>query len=345
MARTKQTARKSTSAVRIIFKGGDFLLRVTHDYKHERFYRVSSPALKLASPAWKNLTPVAMLPGMAQPGIIGMCSINANVAYDSGAMRILLLIAHLQFGEVPSTLDINTLVDLAKLCEDFQTKSLVLPYIERWTAALELPKTDGSSVEDWLRVGLTFECRSFLESVLHRIMTTLSVVEAKRLGDLPADLKGVNVCYKWFYLALTIFTGRMERSMLTRLKAIRLDIKRLTKSAQVPEFRCGEFGYREQDQDECALQRAGCIYVLSTKFETSGSHGTTRALESRALSNIETVVRTLVQRATRAISGVEHEHCGTSLAALAQRITEMCESANEFGPELEKLFKTEEQLD
>lgn len=44
---------------------------------------------------------------------------------DPAAMRILLLIAHLKFSKVPQQLSFDTLVNLATLCDKYNTASLV----------------------------------------------------------------------------------------------------------------------------------------------------------------------------------------------------------------------------
>jgi hypothetical protein len=84
----------------------------------EKFrFQVSSHALRFASPVWR-----AMLTGPFREATATEISFEDD---DPAAMRILLLMAHLQFPKVPQQLSFDTLVNLASLCDKYDTASLV----------------------------------------------------------------------------------------------------------------------------------------------------------------------------------------------------------------------------
>ena len=51
---------------------------------------------------------------------------------DAAAIILILRIAHLQFRELPDSLDFHQLISLAVVCDKYDTTALIRPWIEQW---------------------------------------------------------------------------------------------------------------------------------------------------------------------------------------------------------------------
>ncbi|KAF8861571.1 hypothetical protein BDZ45DRAFT_774059 [Acephala macrosclerotiorum] len=87
---------------------------------------------------------------------------------DGFALLILLRIAHLKFDEVPNTLPVNTMFNLALLCEQYLCTNLVKPWLTKWF--VDAPKRSVTGwPEPWLYSAYTFGSVAGLEQVARRI--------------------------------------------------------------------------------------------------------------------------------------------------------------------------------
>lgn len=141
---------------------GDFRLHVQQDSQPDnaglvkvpttntaKIYIVSSTVMSLASPVWKVLFDPQ---GQFQEA-------TAKEAYllddDPDMLLILLRISHLQFHELPAMLTFVQLLNLAILCDKYDTVRIVRPWIRQWQEPLEdLALTPG--YEEWLFIAWTF---------------------------------------------------------------------------------------------------------------------------------------------------------------------------------------------
>jgi hypothetical protein len=149
------------------FEGGDVRAKATFNNETVTF-KVSSHSLSFASPVWKRL----IFPPFHQ--IIYSSSdeskkSNAVEAFpdieldftenNTDALLILLQLAHLQFSNIPKTLPYKTLLRVAILCDQYDCRRLVNPWVKEWTRKdwnalwneLQLPFLEG-----WLFIAWYF---------------------------------------------------------------------------------------------------------------------------------------------------------------------------------------------
>lgn len=91
-------------------------------------FRVSSKAMSLASPVW----PVMFDP--SGPFKSGRPE-NDSVIFpedNAQALQILLYIAHLQLHSIPETLSFTQLLNLAIICDKYDTARLIIPWFHKW---------------------------------------------------------------------------------------------------------------------------------------------------------------------------------------------------------------------
>lgn len=141
---------------------GDFRLHVQQDSQPDnagpvrvsttdatKSYIVSSTVMSFASPVWKVLfDPQGQF-----------MEATAKEAYllddDPDMLLVLLRISHLQFHELPTGLSFTQLLNMAILCDKYDTVRIVRPWIRQWQKPLEhLALTSG--YEEWLFIAWTF---------------------------------------------------------------------------------------------------------------------------------------------------------------------------------------------
>lgn len=113
-----------TPSPHILDPAGDRLLVVNKDEKQQTF-RVSSKAMCLASSVWRAMLDPSGLWKEAQE--------ESNVNFpddDPDALRIVLDIAHFHFHRIPDTLTYMQLLELAILCDKYDTARLVLLWFQ-----------------------------------------------------------------------------------------------------------------------------------------------------------------------------------------------------------------------
>lgn len=138
---------------------GDFKLIVEQD-KRSLFapkpqntvtgsFLVSSTVMTIASPVWKV---------MFDPQSRFREATEKEVHFlddDPDMLLLLLRIAHLQFQELPSTLDYRQLLGLATLCDKYDTVHLARPWLRQWEQPLS-PPTSCSGQESLIFIAWTF---------------------------------------------------------------------------------------------------------------------------------------------------------------------------------------------
>jgi hypothetical protein len=168
---------------------GDRSLIVGTGENQKRFL-VSSKAMCLASPVWR-----AMFTGPYKEGAA------KEIAFPEGkpdALLITLRIAHLQFKDLPSSLDFQGLVHLAVVCDEYDLVPIVRPFLMNWIRPLE-PLAQEIGFEEWLLVAWTFGFPEIFARITSRLVLNASTNEdrqclnetGKVLGDfMPPDIIG-----------------------------------------------------------------------------------------------------------------------------------------------------------
>jgi hypothetical protein len=129
--------------------------------ENQKSFRVSSKAMCLASPVWR-----AMLTGPYKEATAKEIPFPAA---EPGALIIALRIAHLQFRDLPSSLDFQELVNLAALCDEYDMVPIVRPFSTKWIHTLE-PLAEKIGFEEWLFVAWTFGCPEIFDRIACRLV-------------------------------------------------------------------------------------------------------------------------------------------------------------------------------
>ena len=130
---------------------GDLKLLVGTENNQEIFV-VSSKAMSLVCKPWKAMV------GPDSKFIEGSSSADAAVPLPDdniNALRILLNAAHFRFSLIPATLSFEGLLELAILCDKYDSAELVQPWLKTWlihaqTLSLTLYR------EGWLFISWSF---------------------------------------------------------------------------------------------------------------------------------------------------------------------------------------------
>lgn len=124
------------------FDGGDVRAKATFNDETVTF-KVSSHALSFASPVWKRLmfppypqiTESSSHESKKSKAVEAFPDIELDFTEDNtDALLILLQIAHLQFSNIPKTLPYETLLGVAILCDQYDCRRLVKPWVKDWTS-------------------------------------------------------------------------------------------------------------------------------------------------------------------------------------------------------------------
>lgn len=188
---------------------GDRCLIVGTGDNQKRF-RVSSNAMCLASPVWK-----AMFTGGWKETTTEEISFPEA---DPNALSIALRIAHLQFKDLPSSVNFKELLRLAGICDEYDLVKIVRPFLAKWIERFERLALKNEYPEEWLLVAWTFGNRDVFGSITRRILLYARTnadgqclnEKNKILEDfMPSDIIG------WFRV-LSLFANHLPA--LTRLK-------------------------------------------------------------------------------------------------------------------------------
>ena len=146
----------------------------------QRTFTVSSAVMRLASPVWKTM--------LDPRGHFKESSSNGEVHFvedNPAALLLILRIAHLQFRKVPESLDFHELVDLAIVCDKYDTAGLVRPWVKKWEGSLKERSilVAASGCEDYLFCAWTFGDLSTYEKIANRLVTDSTYIEGHLFAD------------------------------------------------------------------------------------------------------------------------------------------------------------------
>lgn len=118
----------SSGDLRVHIKSGD-------ENSLPKDFIVSSGALRLASPVWSTMLDPE---GHFAESRGGEMSLTDD---DPVAFLILMRVAHMQFNQIDAVISYKTLLALAKICDKYDTVTLIRPWVDQWLEpyALEAP--------------------------------------------------------------------------------------------------------------------------------------------------------------------------------------------------------------
>jgi len=148
---------------------GDRTIIVGEKEAGQCLYKVSSLAMSMASPVWR---------AMFNP-VSGFRESNPDVPVefpedDPDVLLILLRIAHLQFHHLPKSISFAWLMELAVLCDKYDTVHLVQPFIENWMSPWTLLCLE-AGYEDWLFIAWTFRCQKIFSLLAASLVLSIEV--------------------------------------------------------------------------------------------------------------------------------------------------------------------------
>jgi hypothetical protein len=103
---------------------GDLVLLVGEDFGSTHQFRVCRNTLCMASPVWR-----AMLSGEFVEAKLGEIPFADD---DPDALLLVLRIAHLRFHEIPQQMTRHKLVEVATICDKYDTVAMCRPFIRDW---------------------------------------------------------------------------------------------------------------------------------------------------------------------------------------------------------------------
>ena len=128
---------------------------------------VSSDVMRLASPVWRTM--------LDPQGHFMESSSNGTVQFtedNAAALLLILRIAHLQFRKVPDVLEFQELVELAVVCDKYDTAGLVRPWIKQWEESLRERsiRVEESGREEYLFFAWNFGDLPTYEKIADRLI-------------------------------------------------------------------------------------------------------------------------------------------------------------------------------
>ncbi|KAF7932821.1 uncharacterized protein EAE98_004120 [Botrytis deweyae] len=170
-----------------VFEDGDVRAKAKHDERIITF-KLSSHALCFASPVWKKFVfpPFPLLSSLGNEEEPNSKKARAvpeepfpDIELDftednPEALLILLQIAHLKFSKIPSQLPYEVLYNVAVICDQYDCRSLVKPWIQGWLKdeanEAYLPHREG-----WLWIAYYFGRKEELYHMMKMLALRLSV--------------------------------------------------------------------------------------------------------------------------------------------------------------------------
>jgi hypothetical protein len=225
---TTTAAEMASSQCPFTFEDGS--TRIIVSYKNNRVVGSVSPhALALASPVWKKFIFPPFHQTSEKESSIQGCSMAKKLKPveeldfsddPTEALLILLQISHFQFTTVPSKLPLNTLSDVAILCDQYDCVQLVKPWLFQWLEGEHSDWKQSPTLgrEKWLFIAWVFGRERVLTDlglVLVREIQTFSngncLALASRCGPMPVGLIGMSLSLNTIYMPLSSQTDLESR--------------------------------------------------------------------------------------------------------------------------------------
>ncbi|KAE9969229.1 hypothetical protein BLS_005448 [Venturia inaequalis] len=113
-------------ATKDVYRNGDLMLVVGEDFGPAHRFRVSRDAMCMASSVWRAM--------LSRDGQFSEATQKEVTFPDDNpeAFYLILQVAHLQFTEALKQMNIEDLVEVAILCDKYDTVAIVRPFIPGW---------------------------------------------------------------------------------------------------------------------------------------------------------------------------------------------------------------------
>jgi hypothetical protein len=153
---------KDNESTVILHDLGDSIVLIIGNKKSR--LQVSRGILSILSPVFK-----AMLNGKFREAAPTTTEISLPDD-DPEAMRVMLLIAHLKFKDLPETLLLHELFEVAVVCDKYDMADVFKPFFDKYSKQ-SLDKAQKVGSEEWVHIAWTFN----LEHVLRKVIGTLAL--------------------------------------------------------------------------------------------------------------------------------------------------------------------------
>ena len=174
---TIATADDPTSTTIYLDSSGDLRLLVKDSGDEWTTLIVSSSAMRLASPVWR---------AMLNPKSHFKEAEKQEVEFpddDLDALLIILRVAHLKFRDLPESVSFEGLVNLAVVCDKYDTVGLVRKWIPGWLAPW-YKEICSPGYEEWLSIAWTFGKFATFQKVTRQLIESCDIDKAGRLCHL-----------------------------------------------------------------------------------------------------------------------------------------------------------------
>ena len=147
---------------------GDLVLVIGSEADIQRV-RVSRNAMTLASHPWSIMLHRNGNFREASAGTVSFPDDNVD------AFKILLQIAHLRFHEIPFSLEYDELLDIAILCDKYDTGRLCLPFYPSWIRSLRPLGDENERSAEWCFISSTFRDHVIFSHVAERLVLSTRI--------------------------------------------------------------------------------------------------------------------------------------------------------------------------
>ena len=173
-----------SSGLTYIDPDGDLKVKAGSIIQQETFV-VSSKVMGLICKPWKAMF------GANSNFVEGSRSPDTIIPFpddEPNALRILLNAGHLQFALVPKTLDFATLLQVAILCDKYDSAGVVQPWLDGWLRHAyknrQTPLHEG-----WLMISYTFGLSETFREAANLIVRDLQIEKSGAFGPVGLGLK------------------------------------------------------------------------------------------------------------------------------------------------------------
>ncbi|OCK85709.1 hypothetical protein K432DRAFT_413101 [Lepidopterella palustris CBS 459.81] len=185
--------RRQTPDIISLDPAGDLILVVGSAEANNgpRCFLVSTDALRRVSRVWRSMLNHSS-GWFAKTSTKQVTSLND----DPDSLLIVLNVAHIRFKELPSALGFAQIVQLALVCDAYDTVQVVRPFLPEWTRPYEHAILR-AGYEEWLFVAYTFGYMEAFKSIAHHLTLHAAIDEDGRCinqngrvmdGHFPPDI-------------------------------------------------------------------------------------------------------------------------------------------------------------
>jgi hypothetical protein len=109
---------------------------------------------------------------------------------DATSVRIVLLIAHHKYDELPKSLEVCELAEVAKLCSKYELIDLAHLHVRQWLIPHIGQALHKDNYADWLWVDWVFGVYKSVSKTANYVLRNMSEDEVKEGLELPKGCQG-----------------------------------------------------------------------------------------------------------------------------------------------------------